>query len=83
LFVAAPHDLETHLGDRVANGGGRDVRLRRRISKRIRRTAEGINLAADINADVSVNSTEVGQRRVPKPPPGSDAERKQRGKENQ
>jgi hypothetical protein len=59
------------------------VQVRRRISKRIRRTAEGINLAADINADVSVNATEAGQRRVPKPPPRSDAEPKERGKENQ
>jgi hypothetical protein len=58
------------------------VQVRRRISKRIRRTAEGINLAADINADVSVNTSEAGQRRVPKPSPRSDAESKEQGKEN-
>jgi hypothetical protein len=59
------------------------VQVRRRISKRIRRTAEGINLAADINADVSVNASEAGRRRVAKPPPRSDAEAKEKGKENQ
>jgi hypothetical protein len=45
------------------------VRLRRQISKRIRRAAEGINLAADINADVSVNTSE---RRSSSPPPAGD-----------
>jgi hypothetical protein len=59
------------------------VQVRRRISKRIRRNAEGINLAADINADVSVNTSEAGRRRAPKPPPRSDTEPKERGKENQ
>jgi hypothetical protein len=59
------------------------MQVRRRISKRIRRTAEGINLAADINADVSVNTSEAGQRRVHQPPPRSDTEPKKRGKENQ
>jgi hypothetical protein len=59
------------------------VQVRRRIRKRIRRTAEGINLAADINADVSVNTTEAGRRRVPEPSSRGDTERKGRGKENQ
>jgi hypothetical protein len=59
------------------------VQVRRRISKRIRRTADGINLAADINADVSVNASEAGQHRAPKPPSGSDAGPRKRGKENQ
>jgi hypothetical protein len=59
------------------------VKVRRRISKRIRRTTEGINLAADINADVSVNSSEAGRRRAPRPPSKSDAEPQERGKENQ
>jgi hypothetical protein len=59
------------------------VQVRRRISKRIRRTSEGINLAADINADVSVNSSEVGPRRTPRPSSRGDAEPKARGKENQ
>ena len=59
------------------------MQVRRRISKRIRRAAGGINLAADINADVSVNTSEAGKRRVPKPPSRSDAAPKERGKENQ
>jgi hypothetical protein len=57
------------------------VKVRRRISKRIRRSAEGINLAADINADVSVNTSETGRRRAPKPPSRSAADSKKRGKE--
>jgi hypothetical protein len=70
--------------DRVVTEGGREtVQLRRRISKRIRRTDEGINLAADINADVSVNTTEAGQHRTPRPPSRHDTEPKARGKENQ
>lgn len=59
------------------------MQVRRRISKRIRRTAEGINLAADINADVSVNTSETTRRRAAKPPSRSDAEPKKRGKETQ
>lgn len=59
------------------------MQVRRRISKRIRRTDEGVNLAADINADVSVNTTEAGRPRAPKPPSRSDADPKERGKENQ
>jgi hypothetical protein len=58
------------------------VQVRRRIQKRIRRNAEGINLAADINADVSVNTTETARHRAPTPPSKSDAEPK-KGKETQ
>jgi hypothetical protein len=58
------------------------VQVRRRISKRIRRTAEGINLAADINADVSVNASETTRRGARTAASRSDAEPKERGKEN-
>jgi hypothetical protein len=57
------------------------VQFRRRISKRIRRAAEGMNLAADINADVSVNASENRDRRPPRPPAGGDARRNEQGKE--
>jgi hypothetical protein len=58
------------------------VQLRRRISKRVRRTAEGINLAADVNADVSVNVSET-HRKAPRHPAAGDARPKERGKETQ
>jgi hypothetical protein len=55
------------------------VQWKRRISKRIRRTAEGINLAADVNADVSVNVAESADARTRhSPPTGSDARPKKR-----
>jgi hypothetical protein len=58
------------------------VQFRRRISKRIRRIAEGIDLAADVNADVSVNTSErMQRRRSPGPPAGGDGPPKKRGKE--
>ena len=57
------------------------MQFKRRISKRIRRTAEGINLASDINADVSVNVSE--SKRTARRPPSSegDARSRERGKE--
>jgi hypothetical protein len=69
----------------TASSGRRQetVQVRRRISKRIRRSTEGINLAADVNADVSINVAERGQRRVPPPPSKTDAKSKERGKETQ
>jgi len=56
------------------------VQVRRRISRRIRRSAEGINLAADINADVSMNVTESGRPRAQRPS-SARAGRKEQGKE--
>jgi hypothetical protein len=41
------------------------VQVKRVISKRIRRTGPGIDLVADVNADVSVNVAE-GRRVRPK-----------------
>ena len=68
--------------DRVITKGGEDtVQVRRRISKRVRRAADGIDVAADINADVSVNDSETTVRHQSKPPSGSDARPKKRGKE--
>jgi hypothetical protein len=59
------------------------VQVRRRIRKRIRRSGEGLNLAADINADVSVNTAETGPRRVAPPPSRGATEANEKGKENQ
>jgi hypothetical protein len=56
------------------------VQWRKRISKRVRRAAEGINLAADVNADVSVNVSE-SERRVPHPPPAGSHAPREKGKE--
>ena len=57
------------------------VQFKRRISKRIRRTSEGINLATDVNADVSVNVSESERRTRHSPPTGSDARPRERRKE--
>jgi hypothetical protein len=47
------------------------VQFKRRISKRIRRTSEGINLATDVNADVSVNVSRAGVRPALRRPPAA------------
>ena len=39
------------------------MRVKRSISKRIRHAAKGIDLVADVNADVSVNVTEGRAKR--------------------
>jgi hypothetical protein len=39
------------------------VQVKRLVSKRIRRTAPGIDLVADVNADISVNVAEGRQAR--------------------
>jgi hypothetical protein len=54
---------------------------RRRISKRVRRTGEGINLATDVSADISVNVSETTAHRRPPRPTGDDARPRERGKE--
>jgi hypothetical protein len=61
------------------------VQVKRLITKRIRRSAPGINLVADVNADVSVNVNESRSTRTtrPQPPPRKDAGRDERGKETQ
>jgi hypothetical protein len=59
------------------------VQVRRLISKRIRRVGNGVDLVADLNADVSVNvRSSPGTRAAaptPKSRPGADPKRK--GKE--
>jgi len=60
------------------------VQVKRVITKRIRRSAPGIDLVADVNADVSVNVDQSNSTRAdrPKPPP-RPAGPVDRGKENQ
>jgi hypothetical protein len=68
---------------------GKAVQVKRLISERIRRSAHGIDVVADVNADVSVNVTERGQDRPsrstgtgpPRPPRRDDAGADGRGKE--
>jgi hypothetical protein len=62
------------------------VRVKRVISKRIRRTANGIDLVADVNADLAVNVTgrrdaskSRSTRTADRPP--QDAGSSERGKE--
>jgi hypothetical protein len=61
------------------------VQVKRLISKRIRRTAPGFNLAADVNAEISVNVAEGSSTRTASttPPPRTDARPDDRGKETQ
>jgi hypothetical protein len=73
-------------GHRVATEGGREaVQVKRLISKRIRRTAPGLNLAADVNAEISVNVAEGRSTRTgpSTPPPRPGARPDERGKETQ
>ena len=44
------------------------MRIKRVIEKRIRHSAAGLNVVADVNADVSVNVTEKRTDRVKSPP---------------
>jgi hypothetical protein len=69
---------------RHTEGGREAVQVKRLIKKRIRRSAPGIDFAADVSADVSVNVAESRSTRAdrPKPPAGRDADRPERGKEN-
>ena len=48
------------------------MQVRRKISKRIRRVTDGLNMVADVNADVSMNvrSTRIAD---PRPPSRRDA----------
>jgi hypothetical protein len=56
------------------------VQVKRLIRKHIRKTGSGIDLAADLNAVVSVNVNEHGRAATsktstqPPPPPGKDAD---------
>jgi hypothetical protein len=64
------------------------VQVKRLISKRIRKNAPGINFAADVNADISVNIAEGRSSRSTRTyRPGSDprraAGRTERAKEEQ
>jgi hypothetical protein len=69
-------------------GGREAVQVKRLISKRIRQSARGFDLAADVNADVSVNVAERRPDRErptgtdrPTPRSGPGAGRDERGKE--
>jgi hypothetical protein len=61
------------------------VQVRRLISKRIRQVGKGVDLVADVNADVSVNVRSSRPTRTtaptPRAPSGADTDRK--GKETQ
>jgi hypothetical protein len=64
------------------------VQVKRLISKRVRKNAHGINLAADVNADISVNIADGRSSRStsadrPKSDPRGAAERSEREKEEQ
>ena len=61
------------------------MQVKRLISKRIRRTAPGFNLAAHVNAEISVNVAEGHSTRTgpSTPPPRPDARPDDRGKETQ
>jgi hypothetical protein len=69
---------------RHMEGGREAVQVKRLIKKRIRRSAPGIDFAADVNADVSVNVAESRSTRADRarPPAGRGADRAERGKEN-
>jgi hypothetical protein len=56
------------------------VQVRRLISKRIRHVGNGIDLVADVNADVSVNVRSNGPAR-PATPTSRPADPKGKGKE--
>src|SRR3954452_8798998 len=75
---------ETHVVASVSpRKGAVGVQVKRIIRKRIRRVGNGIDLAADVNADVQVN---VGSRRSTSAPasrpPSAGAPSKRPGKEN-
>jgi hypothetical protein len=59
------------------------VQVKRLITKRIRRSAPGIDVVADVNADVSVNVNARRSTRIPPPQPPRDknAGTDERGKE--
>jgi hypothetical protein len=61
------------------------VQVKRLISKRIRRAAQGFNLAADVNAEISVNVAERRSTRTgpATSPPRHGARPDERGKETQ
>jgi hypothetical protein len=61
------------------------VQVKRSISKRIRRVGNGIDLAADVNADIQVNvGSDRSDRTASTPPPSArDAAAKRKGKETQ
>jgi hypothetical protein len=64
-------------------GGREAVQVKRLIQKRIRKTGPGINLVADVNADVSVNVNRSRSTRTDRPmPPPRPAGPDERGKEN-